>query len=331
MNEILIFVMFFIGLIIIIKGGDLFVEAAIWIAIITGIPTILIGATLVSFATTLPEFFVSTIAATKGYTEMAIGNAIGSTICNMGFILGICSLISPVTIRRRFFTIKGLLMIGALISFYYFSRDYVVDEFDGYVLLLILILYIIINITEFKTNVEAKDSVEKWNGLSFAKNICKFIFGCGLIILGARLLVDNGVEIANIFNVPEQVISLTLIALGTSLPELITSITAIIKGHMGISVGNIIGANILNITMVLGGSSLLSQNGLLISTRDLSIADRILVQVPQTLVFDIPVSLLMMVIIVLCGTYKRMIDRFHGALLLSLYLCYLSILVYISF
>ncbi|SHI50535.1 cation:H+ antiporter [Geosporobacter subterraneus DSM 17957] len=332
MDNFIVFAMFFLGLIIIIKGGDLFVEAAIWIAVITGIPTIIIGATLVSLATTLPEFFVSTIASSKGYTEMAIGNAIGSTICNMGLILGACAIISPVAIRRKFFSFKGLLMIGSLMIFYYFASDFIVDEIEGYMLLMILILYIIINISELRgTTAGVYTTKEKLTILLLATNVLKFTIGAGMIILGARLLVDNGVTIANIFNVPEQIISLTLIALGTSLPELITSITAVIKGHMGISVGNIIGANILNLTMVLGTSSLLSGKGLMISVRDLHILDHVLVNVPQTLVLDIPVSLLMMSVLVLCGTYKRMIDRIHGFLLLCIYSSYLFALYYITF
>ncbi|AOT72776.1 calcium/sodium antiporter [Geosporobacter ferrireducens] len=332
MGNIIVFVMFFLGLIIIIKGGDLFVESAIWMAIVTGIPTIIIGATLVSLATTLPEFFVSTIASAKGYTEMAIGNAIGSTICNMGLILGTCAIISPVAIRRKFFSFKGLLMVAVLVIFYYFASDFIVDEFEGYMLLMILILYIIVNILELKGNASAIDQSEESVTIPLViKNIFNFILGAGMIILGARLLVDNGVTIANIFNIPEQIISLTLIALGTSLPELITSITAVVKGHMGISIGNIIGANILNLTMVLGASSLLSGKGLMISSRDMHILDHVLVNVPQTLVLDIPVSLLLMLILVLCGSYKRMIDRMHGFLLFSIYISYLFMLYYITF
>ena len=332
MDNIVVFMMFLLGLIIIIKGGDLFVEAAIWIAIVTGIPTIIIGATLVSLATTLPEFFVSTIASSKGHAEMAIGNAIGSTICNMGLILGTCAIISPVAIRRKFFSFKGMLMVASLVTFYYFASDFIVDKFEGYMLLMILIVYIILNISELKSTTTTIDhSKEKATASLVLKNLVKFTMGAGMIILGARLLVDNGVSIANIFNVPEQIISLTLISLGTSLPELITSITAVVKGHMGISVGNIIGANILNLTMVLGSSSLLSDKGLMISVRDLYIFDHVLVNVPQTLVLDIPVSLLMMLILVLCGSYKRIIDRAHGFLLLSIYASYLFILYYITF
>ncbi|WP_053956986.1 calcium/sodium antiporter [Inediibacterium massiliense] len=333
MENLMIYGLFLIGLIMIIKGGDLFVDAAVEIAMATGIPPILIGATLVSLATTLPEFFVSTIATLKGHPEMAVGNAIGSTICNIGFILGICACISPISIRRRFFSIKGFLMIVSLGCFYFFAIDKVVLKTEGFMLLLLLILYIIINILEvnYKGSKTSKDLRKHIHKKNIFFNGIKFILGGFLVVLGARLLVDNGVEMAKIFHIPEQIISLTLIALGTSLPELVTSVTATLKGHEGISVGNIVGANVLNITMVLGTSCMIPKNGLYLSTRDITFLNQSLLHVPQTLVFDIPFALLLMSILVLCGTMKKQIDRKHGMLLFTIYVVYIGLLGAISF
>ncbi|WP_068554893.1 calcium/sodium antiporter [Thermotalea metallivorans] len=334
METMLVFIMFFIGLLIIVKAGDLFVEAAVWIAMVTGIPSIFIGATLVSLATTLPELFVSVIATWNGHLDMAIGNAIGSTICNIGLILGLCATISPIPIRRKFFTIKGLLMMGAIFCFYVFAADKEVSRIEGWILLILLILYIIINIFEVYNYKENRFQIchKESNGkVALWRNLIKFFIGAAGIILGARLLVDNGVLMAKIFDVPEQVISLTLIALGTSLPELTTSLIAMLKGHEGISVGNIIGANILNLTMVLGTSSLVANDGLHISVENMEIMGKRLINFPQTIVLDVPFSALLMLILVICGTANRRIDRQHGLLLLGLYIIYLIVLAYISF
>jgi cation:H+ antiporter len=334
MENIIVFIMFLIGLIIIIKGGDLFIETVVWIAAITGIPTIIIGATIVSLATTLPELFVSTMAAAKGHPEMAIGNAIGSIICNTGFILGLSACISPIHIRRRFFTIKGSMMVFSLICFYILSHDKCVARTEGFILIFLLIIYIIINVFEFR------DSKHTLHHFHYDKNnkdysiwmiILRFFAGAGAIILGARLLVENGIQIAKIFNIPEQIISLTLIALGTSLPEFVTSLTAIIKGHKGISIGNIIGANILNVTMVLGTSSIVPEHGLKVLTEDICLFNQVWVDVSQTLLLDIPVALLMTVILLIIGTFKKVITRKSGFVLLLLYVGYLSLLSKISF
>ncbi|QZY57078.1 calcium/sodium antiporter [Crassaminicella profunda] len=333
MENVLVFFMFFVGLLIIIKGGDLFVDAAVWIAIATGIPKILVGATLVSLATTLPELFVSTIAIIKGHPEMAIGNAIGSTICNIGLVLGICACISPIRVRRKFFSIKGFMMMLSLICFYVFAYDQTVMKVEGFVLILFLIIYIIINVVEFNQAGSSNGfrSSYKTKRLHIFVNILKFVIGACGIVIGARLLVDNGVQIAEILHIPEQIVSLTLIALGTSLPELVTAVTATIKGHEGISVGNIIGANILNITMVLGVSSIIPKNGLTISTRNIELFHKILTDVPQTLVLDMPMSFLLMSLLVLCGTFRRKIDRKHGFLIFVLYAAYIGVLAAISF
>ncbi|QEK12042.1 calcium/sodium antiporter [Crassaminicella thermophila] len=333
MENLFVYVMFFVGLIIIIKGGNWFVDAAVWIAITTGVPNILVGATIVSLATTLPEFFVSTIAVVEGYSEMAIGNAIGSTICNIGLVLGLCAFISPIQVRRKFFSIKGFMMIFSLLCFYYFANDKVLTKIEGFMLILFLIIYIIINVFEFN-NADTSNSFKKHHNIGCYNifiNIAKFVVGAFAVIIGAKLLVDNGVRIANILHIPKQVVSLTLIALGTSLPELVTSITATIKGHQGISVGNIIGANVLNITMVLGASSIISNKGLMISIRNIEIFNKTLVNVPQTLILDIPMSFLLMCILVLCGTFRRKVDRKHGLLIFVLYIAYIAILGLISF
>ncbi|WP_432664248.1 calcium/sodium antiporter [Wukongibacter baidiensis] len=326
--------LFLVGLVIIIKGGDLFVDASVWFATITGIPTIIIGATIVSLATTLPELFVSVIASTQGSPDMAIGNAVGSTICNIGLILSTSILFAPSVVNRKLFSEKGLLMVGSTVLLLFFSIDTIVTKIEGLVLFAVLLVFIWLNLKQFRGSnilVDNKNSEKKTYSKDVLKNIVKFVLGSIFIIIGAQLLVDNGRKIAEFYNVPEQIISLTLIALGTSLPELTTSITAIVKGHEGISVGNIIGANILNNTMILGTASIATGYGLEISKRDIILFGRVFEDIPQTLYVDLPVSLLLMLILVISGIYNKKLRRVTGIPLLLIYLIYLTFLGYNAF
>ncbi|HHV25592.1 calcium/sodium antiporter [Anaerosalibacter bizertensis] len=315
MDTVIVFVIFFIGLLTIVKGGDLFVDAAIWMAKKTGIPSMVIGATIVSIATTLPEFFVSTVASNEGHSDIAIGNVIGSIICNIAFVIGLCSCIKPIKIKKGLFNVKGFMMIGYLIIFYIFARNGIVTFKEGFILLALFLFFIIINILEFRVRGENTEKIKKESVHSkkdIILNIVKFILGAWFIVIGAHMLVDSGVKIARIFKIPQQVVSLTLLAVGTSLPELVTSVAAVIKDEENISVGNIIGANILNLTIVLGSSALVSDNGLFISD--------------QTLYLDIPIALLVMTIFVFSGAIKKEIDRKSGLLFLTIYIIYLIIL-----
>lgn len=323
--------LFLVGLIIIIKGGDLFVDASVWFATITGIPTIIIGATIVSLATTLPELFVSVFASAQGSPDMAIGNAVGSTICNIGLILSISILFAPGEINRKLFSEKGILMIISTVLLLIFSSDTILSKSEGAILLVVLLIFIKLNLKQFKGSnilVENQKTDRRIKSKSIIVNIFKFALGAIFIIIGAQLLVKNGRTIALFFNVPEQIISLTLIALGTSLPELTTSITAIVKGHEGISVGNIIGANILNNTMILGSASFTTKYGLIISKRDILLFGRTFKNIPHTLYVDLPVALALMLILVTSGIYNRKLKRTTGIILLSIYLLYLTFLGY---
>lgn len=310
----LTFLFFVIGLFIIVKGGDLFIDGAVWIAYKTGIPSAIIGATIVSVATTLPEFFVSTVASNEGYSDMALGNSIGSTICNIAFVLGICSLIKPMKIENKFFNIKGFMMIAYLFVFFFFALDGLVTHKEGILLILLFFIFLGLNIIEYNEENGGKNKkiIGSRNKKETIINLTKFIIGAWFIVIGAHMLVKTGVEIAYIFKIPKQVISLTLLAIGTSLPELVTSVSAIIKNEENISVGNILGANILNLTTVLGFSALVSDNGLVVQR--------------QTIFLDLPMSLLVMSLFVFVGIFRKEINRKLGGTLLIIYLIYLIIL-----
>lgn len=311
--EIIPYILFVLGCIFIIKGGDLFVEAAIWIARVTGISEVLIGATIVSVATTLPELTVSVLSSHQGQASMAIGNAVGSIICNIGLILAISCIIRPSKIHSRFFHLKGIVMILYTLILWGLSfRGGWIGTTDGWVLILFLLLYLAADYAIVKYKSPSKGpslaipiAPGEWRG-----QFLRFALGLLSILIGARLLVKYGIEIARFWHVPEAIISLTLIAMGTSLPELVTAMTAAMKGHENLSLGNILGANILNLTLVIGVSALVWP-----------------LEVPaQSNAFDIPVALLMGMVLVIPGVITKTISRFQGFVLLIGYLTYVWIL-----
>lgn len=320
-----IIILFLLGLFMTIKGGDWFVDAAIWLAEKTGISSGIIAATIISMATTLPEFFVSTVASSEGFSEMAVGNALGSFTCNIAFVIGLCALIKPIKIRDELFGIKAIMMIFNLFIFFLLSKNGLIDDKDGYFLLLLIIPFMLINVLEHrKANKNSKNKHRHQDtrkrgrrgggdsAKEFLSNSFKFIVGAAFIIYGAHILVDTGVEIAKLLRIPKQVVSLTLLAMGTSLPELVTSLTAILKDQQSISIGNILGANILNLSIIMGASQLVSDHGLRISY--------------QTLFLDIPMALVVSLIFALVGLIKGKISRLWGIVFLGIYIIYLIIL-----
>lgn len=310
----LIILLFSLGLIMIIKGGDWFVDAAIWIAEKTNISFGIIGATIISIATTLPEFFVSTIASNEGFTDMSMGNAVGSIICNIALIIALCALIKPIKIKDGFFGIKSLLMLSYLSILFFISLDGIITKAEGAFLISLCSIFILINILEHKIN-NFKDysklKTTRKKGESIINGL-KFIIGGFFIIYGAHLLVETGVDIANFLRIPKQIISLTLLAIGTSIPELVTAISATFKNQQDISLGNILGANILNITLVIGVSALVSKNGLIIPI--------------QSIKLDIPMAILVSLIFIVPSIFKEKIGKTTGIILLISYIIYLGIL-----
>ncbi len=253
MAEFLVVLLFIVGLILIIKGGDFFVDAASWIAEVSGIPKLIIGATIVSVATTLPELLVSIMAAVQGKTDMAVGNAVGSVTANIGLILAIALLFMAGPIERKDYLIKSILMLGAagIIACCGFVGE--VNIILSIILLIIFAVYIVENVLSAKRSMgleEDEKTVPK-DKRTIIVNIIKFVLGAVGIVWGADLLVDNATEIAKWVGVSERIISVTIVAIGTSLPELVTTITAIVKKQSSLSAGNIIGANIIDLTLIM--------------------------------------------------------------------------------
>ena len=267
MELVLSFVLFAIGIALVVKGGDVFVDAASWIAKAFGIPTFIIGATIVSIATTMPEMIVSMIAAGQGKVDMAIGNAVGSVTANTGLILATAMIFMTIVIERKEYAIQcSLLVLAAALlpissislSKFTSSEEGALPIWASIVLFVIFFAFMAVNVKKAKAETGTaaeKVAIEKKDLII---NILKFVLGAAAIVLGSQLMVNSGSDIATFFGVPERVIALTLVAIGTSLPEFVTTITAIVKKETSLSIGNIVGANLIDLALILPLCSIVS-------------------------------------------------------------------------
>ena len=315
--------LFILGLVLLIKGGDWFVDGATGLAERFHIPEILIGATVVSIGTTLPEVMVSATSAAKGLGAMAYGNAIGSVICNTSLIAALTIAVKPAAVDKKplklpviFFFIAALIYSAAAYGVGYFSRPL------GFILLAVFVVYMFINVrtavsgakngnvtesTDDPANEEKKEN-PLWKDLLF------LVIGAALIAFGANLLVDNGTIIAKGLGVPDSVVALTFVALGTSLPELVTAITSLIKGHGALSLGNIIGANLFNLVLVSGVSVAISPFAVP--------AEKTINGINSSLIVDMPVMWAVMLLLTVPALIKGKLSRVQGITLLVIYFAF---------
>lgn len=305
--------LFAVGLIFLIKGGDWFVDGATGIARRFRLPELLIGATVVSIGTTLPEVMVSTTSALSGHGEIAYGNAIGSVICNTSLIAAITVAIRPGRVDPKslrlpvaFFFAAAALYAGIAYTTGYFS------QIAGFFLLALFVIYMIATVWQMKSQpapASRGDPVQE-DG-STLKDAVLLAAGAALIAVGANLLVDNGTLIAQALGVPESVIALTFVALGTSLPELVTAITSLAKGHGALSLGNVIGANLFNLVLVSGVSVSLAPFPIPQSSE--------IAGLNASLVLDLPVMFLVMALLTLPALRRGKLSRVQGLVLLAVY------------
>ncbi len=297
------------GVLMITKGADWFVESAVVISEKSGIPKIIVGATIVSFATTSPEFAVSVTAAYIGHTDLSVGNAVGSAICNIGLALGLVILIKAVPVNRHSFIRKSAFMLVSGVLLVLTTLDRQLSSLDGLILLTVFVAFMYYNYklqrTIFK---ESDEDFVRASAKDMKKEILLFIVGASLVVIGSRILVDSGITLAEWLGVPEMLIGLTLVAFGTSLPEVITALSSTLKGHQDISIGNILGANIMDITLILGVSS---------QIRTLDILE-------QSVMYDFPVMLFIMVILVIFGITGRKLEKWEGAVIFVTYAAYIA-------
>ena len=305
-------IIFVVGLVLTIKGGDWFVDSASWFAEATGIPKFVVGATVVSFATTLPELLVSVRAAMNGSAQLAIGNAIGSVTANTTLIMGVSLVAMAGAVNRKEFSLKGGLLLAAIVGLTVLSLTGVLPVWSAFILWAIFIVFMISNLIEGKKNakVENPDSYDKKDVPS---KVLFFILGTASIIFGAEFLVSSGKTIATGIGISETIIGFTVIALGTSLPELVTTLTAIRKKENSLSVGNIIGANIIDATLILPLCAVINGKPLPVEKINL--------------VFDFPVCITACAIAVIPTIIQGKFKKWQGVALLSVYGLYMVFLV----
>ena len=303
--------LFIVGLLFLIKGGDWFVDGASGLARRFHLPELLIGATVVSIGTTLPEVMVSTMSALSGHGEIAYGNAIGSVICNAALIAAITIAVRPGKVDPK--TLKTPVAFFFAAAAIYCIAAYVFGKFTrvmGIIMLAMFVAYMVVNVLQMK-NSPAEATEEAEEEMILPKTLGLLVIGAVLIAVGANLLVDNGTLIAQALGVPESVIALTFVALGTSLPELITAITSLMKGHSDLSLGNVIGANVFNLVLVSGVSVTLAPFTIPQSST--------LFGINSSMVLDLPVMLAVMLILTLPALLKGKLNRAQGIILLAIY------------
>lgn len=316
LTTVLAIFFFVIGLYLTMRGGDAFVESASFIAEITGIPKIIIGATIVSIATTSPELLVSLLATLQGANDMAAGNAIGSVCCNTGLIMGVSLLCLPGVLPLQELRVKGTILFAACIVLGASCAGGVL-AFPGCLALLgLCALFFWMNI-QGAANHKCHSNAQLRPSAAFREKLIngiKFLLGAAAVLLGAHLMVTNGSLLARLFGVPEGIIGLTLVALGTSLPELITTISAIRRHEAAMSVGNIIGANVIDLTLVPALCAFASQGALEVQS---AVCHR-----------DTPIALILAAFALLPAMRTGRFHHWQGAALLAVYLGYIAVLLF---
>ena len=311
-----IVLLFAAGLVCIIKGGDLFVDAAGWIAEASGIPKFIIGATIVSFATTLPEMLVSVFAALEGNADIAVGNAVGSITANTGLIMCLSLVCMTCLMERREFGVNACLLVAAILSLFGFTRDGRLSVAEGLLVLVIFAGFLAESLISARREqgTELKEDEERpaVSGKTVAGNIVKFVLGAAGIVLGAQLLIDNGSAIASLLGVPDAISAATMIAIGTSLPELVTTLTAIRKKESSLSVGNIIGANIMDLTLIMPLCAVIQGKPMTVER--------------QGMLLDIPACLIICAAALIPALVQGKFKRWIGYLIGELYIAYLIIM-----
>ncbi len=307
--------LFLLGFALLIKGGDWFVDGATGIAHRFNLPELLIGATVVSIGTTLPEVMVSAQAALQHNSGISYGNAIGSIICNTSLIAALTIAVMPGKVNRNSLRLPAAAFFIA--AFIYSLIAYTMGRFDrwvGILFLVMFVVYMVLSVRQMKNQpaeeAEPQEEEEK-KEMSLGMEILLLVVGAAAIAVGANLLVNNGTIIAAALGVPDSVIGLTMVALGTSLPELVTAITSLMKGHGALSLGNVIGANLFNIILVSGMAITLSPFAVP--------AEKMLMGINSSLLVDIPVMLGVMLLLCVPALMTGKLYRKQGILLLCIY------------
>lgn len=300
-----------LGLAILVKGSDFFVGSSAFIARHFGVSELIIGLTLVSMGTSLPELGASVYASLNGQGGIAVGNVVGSNIANIALVLGVCLLLKQIAIKRKMLKRDGLVMLVVSLLFILFIFDGV-QQWEGLVLMVIFAVYILYLYQQNKAErldcdtTDVCEQVEQKEG-KLGIEVGKLIIGCIGVFIGAKLLVDSAVDIAGHLGISQAVIGSTLVAFGTSVPELAVSLTAIVRKHQDISIGNIIGSNIFNILWVIGIAAILNPLAV----------DSILINT------NIPIMLIVAAVLLMFMALGNKLKRWQGGVFVAIYAVFL--------
>ena len=296
-----------LGLSLLIAGSNYLLKSAVDLSIKLNLSKVVIGLTVVSFATSAPELLISISSALKGSSDIAISNVLGSNIANLGLVLGTALCFTSIKIPKSNIKYDWTFMMFVSILFYFFLKDFVINRIEGLILFVTLIIFLFF-IVKIRKDDHMDDVVENEKVSNF-KILLLLILSSLLLYFGSELFVKNSIYFANYFGVSERVIGLTLVAIGTSLPELVTTLVAIYKSELDISIGNIIGSNIFNILAVIGITSLIT---------DLNILSE------SILSFDIYVMIFFSFILLIfyLSSKNRFLNIYHGLVYLLLFITY---------
>ena len=309
------------GLVLLVIGAEFLVKGAATVAAILRIPPLIIGLTIVAYGTSAPEMSVSIMSSLSPQgADIAIGNVVGSNICNILLVLGLSSVVAPLIVTKQIIRSDVPIMIGVSLLLFMFALDGQISRVDSIIFFIGGVLYTLSLIYKSNKQGEEQDEFAEEYGFSgevtpvvWLKNIVYIIGGSGLLILGSNWLVDSAVTVAEYFGVSKLLIGLTIIALGTSLPELATSVVASFRGERDIAVGNVLGSNIFNILAVLGIAGIVAPNGINVS--------------PAVINFSAPVAIAVAFACLPIFYSGRKIDRTEGFLFLFYYLAYNGYLI----
>lgn len=317
---ILTFVFLAVGLVLLVAGAEFLVKGASKLAATFGVSPLIIGLTVVAFGTSAPELAVSLTASFRGEANIALGNVVGSNICNVLLILGVSALIAPLKVAQQLVRLDVPIMIGVSLLTLLFALDGQIGRSDGVIMFLGGLAYTVFLLYQSRQekDQDVQDEYAKFGSrpLSIGEtviNLALFTIGAVMLVSGSQMLVKSAVEIAKFFGASPLIIGLTVIALGTSLPELATSVMASLRGERDIAVGNVIGSNIFNILVVLGLTSAVSKTGIMVTA--------------SARTFDIPIMVAVAVMCLPIFFTDNEVSRREGVLLLVYYLLYVGYLI----
>jgi cation:H+ antiporter len=313
MNLLLSLVLLVVGLLILIKGSDFFVGSSAFIARHYGVSELIIGLTLVSMGTSLPELGASVYASSDGRGELAVGNVVGSNVANIALVLGAVLLLKQIAVKKKMLKRDGLvMMLVSLIFIMFVITGKSVDRWEGVALMIIFSIYIFYLYRQNKAEKLTCETEDVCDVVEPKKSTLKreallLVIGCVGVIIGAKLLVDSAVDIARTLNISETVIGSTLVAFGTSVPELAVSLTAVLRKHGDISIGNILGSNIFNILWVIGLASIVNPLPV----------DNILINT------NIPIMLIVAAALLIFMAIGKNLKRWQGGVFVAIYAMFL--------